>query len=237
MPETHVGRLTLIAGGSDSRTCVLKTSCSSGEQSDKECPLCMEQLEIDNLDFYPCKCEYQLCRFCWHGLHTDENGLRPACRQPYPEDLVTFKPLSCAGVQRIKDEKRLKQQEERLHISESRNHLSNYRVLQKNLVFVVGLSLRVADPDILRKPQYFGRFGKILKVVVGTAPTANNLHAEPSRTAYVTYSKVDKALKAIQGVCNAPLDGRIVKASLGTTKYCSSFLRSQKCIKPECILA
>lgn len=143
--------------------------------------------------------------------------------------------MSCADVQRIKDEKRLKQQAERLRISESRNHLANYRVLQKNLVYVVGLSPRVADPDILRKPEYFGRFGKILKVVVGTAPTANNLHAQPSHTAYVTYSKVDEALKAIQAVCNAQLDGRIVKASLGTTKYCSSFLRSQKCFKPECM--
>ncbi|WKY05137.1 hypothetical protein Q1695_005841 [Nippostrongylus brasiliensis] len=210
-------------------------SCSSDEQSDKECPLCMEQLEIDDLDFYPCKCEYQICRFCWHRLLTDENGLCPACRQPYPEDPVTFKPLSCADVQRIKDEKRLKQQAEKLRISESRNHLANYRVLQKNLVYVVGLSPRVADPDTLRKPEYFGRFGKILKVVVGTAPTANHPHAQPSHTAYVTYSKVEEALKAIQAVCNAQLDGRIVKASLGTTKYCSSFLRSQKCFKPECM--
>ncbi|KAK6057245.1 hypothetical protein COOONC_05238 [Cooperia oncophora] len=178
---------------------------------------------------------FQICRFCWHRLLTDENGLCPACRQPYPEDPVTFKPLSCADVQRIKDEKRLKQQAEKLRISESRNHLANYRVLQKNLVYVVGLSPRVADPDTLRKPEYFGRFGKILKVVVGTAPTANHPHAQPSHTAYVTYSKVEEALRAIQAVCNAQLDGRIVKASLGTTKYCSSFLRSQKCFKPECM--
>ncbi|RCN28786.1 hypothetical protein ANCCAN_25465 [Ancylostoma caninum] len=73
------------------------------------------------------------------------------------------------------------------------------------------------------------------QVVVGTAPTANHPHAQPSHTAYVTYSKVEEALRAIQAVCNAQLDGRIVKASLGTTKYCSSFLRSQKCFKPECM--
>ncbi|KHJ89200.1 hypothetical protein OESDEN_10980 [Oesophagostomum dentatum] len=72
-------------------------SCSSDEQSDKECPLCMEQLEIDDLDFYPCKCEYQICRFCWHRLLTDENGLCPACRQPYPEDPVTFKVIFCCN--------------------------------------------------------------------------------------------------------------------------------------------
>ncbi|KAK6050422.1 hypothetical protein COOONC_12073 [Cooperia oncophora] len=29
------------------------------------CPLCMEQLEIDDLDFYPCKCEYQVRMCCF----------------------------------------------------------------------------------------------------------------------------------------------------------------------------
>lgn len=36
----------------------------------------------------------------------------------------------------------------------------------------------------------------------------------------------------LQAVNNVQLDGRVVKASLGTTKYCSSFLRSQPCHKP-----
>ena len=41
-----------------------------------------------------------------------------------------------------------------------------YRVVQKNLVFVVGLSQRLADPEVLRKHEYFGKFGKIHKVVI-----------------------------------------------------------------------
>lgn len=209
-------------------------SCSSDEQSDKECPLCMETFEIDDVNFYPCKCEYQICRFCWHRIRTDENGLCPACRQPYPEDPVNFKPLSTADVQKIKSEKKMKAQAERQRISESRKHLSTYRVLQKNLVYVVGLSSRVADPEVLKRPEYFGRFGKISKIVVGT--TTNVLpQLVPTHTAYVTYTKIEEALKAIVGVNNAALDGRLVKASLGTTKYCSSFLRSQLCYKPECM--
>lgn len=46
-----------------------------------ECPLCMEPLDIDDLDFLPCSCGYQVCRFCWHRLKNDDNGLCPACRQ------------------------------------------------------------------------------------------------------------------------------------------------------------
>lgn len=40
------------------------------------------------------------------------------------------------------------------------------RVVQKNLVFVVGLPMRLADPEILKKHEYFGKFGKIHKVVI-----------------------------------------------------------------------
>ncbi|CAI4227426.1 unnamed protein product [Auanema sp. JU1783] len=209
-------------------------SCSSDDQSDKECPLCMEPLEIDDVDFYPCKCEYQICRFCWHRLRTNENGLCPACRQPYPEDPVNFKPLSSADLQRIKDEKKMKQQAEKQRISESRKHLANYRVLQKNLVYVVGLSSKVATEETLKKVEYFGRYGRIIKVVTGTSALIGN-HIQPSHTAYVTYSRIEEALRAIQAVNNAQLDGRTVKASLGTTKYCSSFLRSQTCGKTDCM--
>ncbi|VDO29858.1 unnamed protein product [Onchocerca flexuosa] len=207
---------------------------SSDEQSDKECPLCMEPLEIDDINFFPCKCEYQICRFCWHRLRTDENGLCPACRQPYPEDPVNFKPLTALDVQKIKTEKRQKQQQQKIKICESRKHLSSYRVLQKNLVYVVGLSARVADPETLKKPEYFGKYGRILKVAVGSSPSLNGPQSA-SCTAYVTYARYEDALRAIQAVNNAQLDGRIVKASLGTTKYCTNFLRSQPCYKPECM--
>ncbi|CAG9535108.1 unnamed protein product [Cercopithifilaria johnstoni] len=207
---------------------------SSDEQSDKECPLCMEALEIDDINFYPCKCEYQICRFCWHRLRTDENGLCPACRQPYPEDPVNFKPLTASDVQKMKTEKRQKQQLQKIKICESRKHLSSYRVLQKNLVYVVGLSARVADPETLKKPEYFGKYGRILKVAVGSSPSLSGPQSA-SFTAYVTYARYEDALRAIQAVNNAQLDGRVVKASLGTTKYCTNFLRSQPCYKPECM--
>ena len=64
------------------------------EDSGEECPLCMEPLEMDDLNFFPCTCGYQICRFCWHRIRTDENGLCPACRKAYPENPADFKPLS-----------------------------------------------------------------------------------------------------------------------------------------------
>ncbi len=67
---------------------------------------------------------------------------------------------------KIKAEKRQRDAAKKQKISENRKHLANVRVVQRNLVFVVGLSPRLADPDVLKKPEYFGKFGKIHKVVI-----------------------------------------------------------------------
>ncbi|VDP10764.1 unnamed protein product [Soboliphyme baturini] len=193
------------------------------------CPLCMEPFDPDDLNFYPCKCEYQICRFCWHRIRTDENGLCPACRQPYPEDPVDFRPLSSEELLKMKSDKKLKEQIRKQKMSESRKHLAALRVVQKNLVFVVGLPAKVGEPEMLKKHEYFGKFGKIHKVVVNSNPQHSSQGSTVS--AYVTYCRVEDALKAIQGVNNAQIDGRTVKACLGTTKYCANFLRNQPCHK------
>jgi predicted amidophosphoribosyltransferase len=36
----------------------------------------------------------KICRFCWHRLKTDSNGLCPACRKPYSDNPAHFEPLS-----------------------------------------------------------------------------------------------------------------------------------------------
>lgn len=104
-------------------------------------------------------------------------------------------------------------------------------------MFVVGLSPRLADPDILKKPDYFGKFGKIHKVVINhsTQYAGSQIQQGPSASAYVTYYKSEDALKAIQAVNNIYIDGRTLKASLGTTKYCSHFMKNQACPKSDCM--
>ncbi|XP_070565330.1 CCR4-NOT transcription complex subunit 4-like [Ptychodera flava] len=199
-----------------------------------ECPLCMEPLEMDDVNFFPCTCGYQICRFCWHRIRTDENGLCPACRKPYPEHPADFKPLTEEELQKIKNEKKQKDIQRKQKISENRKHLASVRVVQKNLVFVVGLSQRLADPEILKKHEYFGKFGKILKVVINQSTSYAGSQG-PSASAYVTYQRSEDALKAIQAVNNVFVDGRTLKASLGTTKYCSHFLKNAQCPKPDCM--
>nr|KAG5699424.1 hypothetical protein BaRGS_016270 [Batillaria attramentaria] len=69
-------------------------------------------------------------------------------------------------LQNIKKERKQKECQRKQKAAENRKHLANVRVVQKNLVFVVGLSPRLADPEVLKKHDYFGKFGKIHKVVI-----------------------------------------------------------------------
>ncbi|KAL1501219.1 hypothetical protein ABEB36_006587 [Hypothenemus hampei] len=206
----------------------------SGEEQ-VECPLCMEPLEVDDLNFFPCTCGYQICRFCWHRIRLDENGgLCPACRKAYSENPADFIPLSREQVTKLKAEKKQRNQQRKALLSESRKHLASVRVVQRNLVFVVGLPPRLADPEILKRHEYFGKFGKIHKVVINQSTSYAGSQG-PSASAYVTYLKSDDALRAIQAVNNVTIDNRVIKSSLGTTKYCSHFMKNQPCPKTDCM--
>ncbi|XP_032238622.1 arginine-glutamic acid dipeptide repeats protein isoform X2 [Nematostella vectensis] len=204
------------------------------QTTERDCPLCMEPLEIDDVNFYPCTCGYQICRFCWHRIRTDENGLCPACRKAYSEDPAVYTPLSQDEIQSIIRERKHKDTQRKQKLTENRKHLANVRVVQKNLVFVVGLTQRLADPELLKKPEYFGKFGKIHKIVINNSTNYAGPQG-PSASAYITFNKEEDACRAILAVSNAYLDGRTLKTSLGTTKYCSYFLRNIPCPKPDCM--
>ena len=45
-------------------------------------------------------------------------------------------------------------------------HAQSVRVVQRNLVYAVGLSMDICHEDILRSSEYFGQFGKPVKVRV-----------------------------------------------------------------------
>lgn len=51
----------------------------------------------------------------------------------------------------------------------------------------------------------------------------------------MTYVHNNDALRAIQSVNNITIDGRSIKTNLGTTKYCSHFMKNQVCPKPDCM--
>ncbi|KAJ1753085.1 transcriptional repressor general negative regulator of transcription subunit 4 [Coemansia sp. RSA 1821] len=207
---------------------------SGSETEDWECPLCMEELDIDDRGFFPCECGYQICRFCHNRLSEDYGGRCPACRRLYSEQKPRWNPISPAQVAKIKNEKKAKERERREIENNSRRHLANVRVVQKNLVYVIGLPLSLASEEILRSHDYFGQFGRINKIVINRRQNGSNSH-HPTVGVYVTYATREEATRAINAVDGSTLETRVLRATFGTTKYCSYYLRNIPCQNPGCM--
>jgi CCR4-NOT transcription complex subunit 4 len=139
----------------------------------------------------------------------------------------------------------------------SRKHLAGLRVVQKNLVYVTGLTPTIREDrllDTLRGPDYFGQYGKIIKIVVSKA--RENAQHQQSVGVYVTFSRKEDAEACITAVDGSQNGDRVLRyvtrlahssthllrstltvsrAQYGTTKYCSAYLRGEQCNNRNCM--
>ncbi|EFC48982.1 RING zinc finger transcription negative regulator protein [Naegleria gruberi] len=200
---------------------------------DTTCPICCEDLDITDKHFQPCPCGFKICSWCWNKI--DNTSKRcPNCRREYEKSNIEFTP---PDPELIQQEKKQKEKKKKPHIN--RKQLANVRVIQRNLVYVVGLTLVVAKHDWLKHQDNFGKYGKIKKVVINKSNLHNSTHIASNRTptvsAYITYVRKEDAYKAIRAVDKTYLDAKQLRASFGTTKYCAYFLKGIPCTNPDCM--
>ncbi|KAJ7090331.1 hypothetical protein B0H15DRAFT_838159 [Mycena belliarum] len=237
-PVVHAGfsvsqsKSTVLAGVQDAYW-------SDDEAEDAECPLCLEEMDISDLNFKPCVCGYQICRFCWHHIKENLNKRCPACRRVYTDEGVEFKPIATQDHKRLTQQKKQRERERKELDTLGRRHLANVRVVQRNVVYVVGIGPRFAKEELiptLRSNEYFGQYGKITKILlVKRTPSGGGA---PVVGLYITYHRREDAARAISAVDGtaSPGGGRdIMRASHGTTKYCMSFLRGVSCSDHGCM--
>lgn len=135
-------------------------------------------------------------------------------------------------------EQRQKEAQKREVETLNRKHLSGLRVLQKNLVYVVGLSPGIPEQEILstlRGDRYFGQYGKIVKIVVSNKKTNESGPNGQSLGVYVTFARNEDAARCIAAVNGSQNGDRVLRAQLGTTKYCSAYLRNETCTNKNCM--
>lgn len=116
----------------------------------------------------------------------------------------------------------------------------NIRVIQKNLVYAIGIPQKYADESILRRQEFFGQFGCIKKIIVNKrCPEYSNMYeckfVDSTASAYITYTNDLEAKWCIQEVDESILDGKIIRCTYGTTKYCSFYLKNIPCQNNECM--
>lgn len=78
--------------------------------------------------------------------------------------------------------------------------LSNLRVIQKTLVYVIGLAPEIANEAKLKSVEYFGQYGNLQKVVVNTNNVYNSNRGGPSYSAYLTFNTARESAIAILSV-------------------------------------
>ena len=122
-------------------------------------------------------------------------------------------------------------------VNNTYNSLQQCRIIQKHLVYIIGLSINLINKDSqLKNFEYFGQYGKIVKLVTNKNKIYNsNGPNGPSYSCYVTYSNQKESSLAILALDNAIIDKHIIKASYGTTKYCLNFLRNSVCLNKDCL--
>ena len=111
---------------------------------------------------------------------------------------------------------------------------SDYRIITKNLVYIIGLSESLADKKKLEKNEYLGQYGKILKIVINKKKYHISNKFGPTYSAYITYNEPYEASIAILSLDNIIIDNHIIRASFGTTKYCQFYLKKLKCNNKDC---
>lgn len=113
---------------------------------------------------------------------------------------------------------------------------SNDRIITKTLVYIIGLSETIANRELLSKYEYLGQYGVIKKIVINKKQAYNqNSKFGPSYSAYITYSKPSEASIAILSLDNIVVDNHVIRASFGTTKYCSFYLKKMTCNNKDCV--
>ncbi|KAE9612281.1 putative transcription factor C2H2 family [Lupinus albus] len=213
-----------------------------GDKGEKSCPICTEEMDLTDQQLKPCKCGYEICVWCWHHIvemaQKDETeGRCPACRSLYDKERIEAMAANCQRlVADMNSKYKRKMQKLKPKSSEGRKHLTDVRVIQRNLVYIIGLPLNLAHEDLLQQREYFGRYGKVLKVSISRTATGMIQHsAKSSCCVYITYSKESEAVRCIQSVHCFVLEGRSLRACFGTTKYCHAWLRNVPCSNKDCL--
>ncbi|RMD44036.1 hypothetical protein DV735_g1116, partial [Chaetothyriales sp. CBS 134920] len=213
------------------------------DDDDDCCPLCVEEFDLADKSYRPCPCGYLICQFCFNSLKTTYDAAKcPNCRRPYDEKTIEYKVPSpeeqkqdqLNRTKRAQAAKR-KDAEKREVEASSRRNLAGVRVKQQNLVYVIGLVPQIKDEhallQTLRGPEFFGQYGEVEKIVVSKAkPGAPNQGVG----VYVTYARKEDAALCIQTIDGTQNGDRTLRAQLGTTKYCSAFLRHETCTNKNC---
>ena len=113
-------------------------------------------------------------------------------------------------------------------------YMSQLRIIKKNLIHIHGIPKQIAIINLLKTDEYLGQYGKIIRFIMKYK--INQENNKKAYSAYITYSNELEAALAILCIDSLLIEGKIIRAFFGTTKYCTYFLNNGTCPnKDNCI--
>ena len=110
---------------------------------------------------------------------------------------------------------------------EETESLKKLRIIQQNLIHVQGLPRRLNSEKLLESQKYFGQYGTIKNIILSKKINPEN--NKEVYSVYITYENAIQAAIAISCVDSLLIEGKIIRAFFGTTKYCNYFLNNKVC--------
>ena len=109
--------------------------------------------------------------------------------------------------------------------------LSKQRIIQKNLVHFQGFPDSLYNEVLLLSPEYLGQYGNIRKIVL--VSKEDKASQKKVNSAYITFETNEQAAYCILSLDSIKINGQLVRAFFGTTKYCYHFLSNYQCFNKE----
>ena len=109
--------------------------------------------------------------------------------------------------------------------------LSKQRIIQKNLVHFQGFPDSLYNEVLLLSPEYLGQYGNIRKIVL--VSKEDKVSHKKVNSAYITFETNEQAAYCILCLDSIKINGQMVRAFFGTTKYCYHFLSNYQCFNKE----
>ena len=104
------------------------------------------------------------------------------------------------------------------------------RIIQRNVIYAIGVPTAIANETILSTQPYFGQYGQILKIIVKRDGFTTGEDPEEYSSAYITYSTHFAACLAILSIQSKRIEKfKNIQASYATTKYCKYYVQRKHC--------
>ena len=187
------------------------------ESSAKYCPLCIENLEANEQNFYPCPCGYQICLFCYQKI-METNQLCPACRHPFSPDS-----RNRIGPQYAPQN----------NIVTPTDFFVSKKILQ-----VIGLPDYLLNKTKLIREEFFGQYGEIkqLRTFNNQPPFVYSAFPKRSSSVYVRFKHENDAINCYLALNGFSTPTYTLHVAFAITEQCSSFLlNGKKCGLSDCL--